>query len=228
MTEVKSRTKFRLFKADMLMTTTSLPLVPDSSFPVMIARLRDGDQEAATEVFRRFVDRLIALASRRLNARLKTKEDPEDLALSALKSFFRRDGRSNYDLATWEGLWTLLAKITVRKCIQRYRFYNAECREISREVSSGPGESEEDRQKQWLEVIGNEPTPEQATILTEMLQELTSRLNELQQTIAELFFEGYSQVEIHKKLGCSERTVGRVVARIREWLLEIESDGLKL
>src|SRR5262245_61917038 len=61
----------------------------------LLARCREGDQQAAAELFRRYADRLIALARSRLSARLARRLDPEDAVHSAYRSFFAdvREGR---------------------------------------------------------------------------------------------------------------------------------------
>jgi RNA polymerase sigma-70 factor, ECF subfamily len=199
----------------------------DPSFPLVIARLRAGDPDAASEIFRRFVHRLIALASREFDARVRSKEDPEDVVLSVLKSFFVRDGRSPFDLSDWDGLWALLATITVRKCILRRRFWNASRRNPAREVGLTNPSAGRDCQEEWREVIASGPTSEQAAVLAETLELLVSRLDEHQREIALLYFEGLSHYEISERLDCSERTVGRVVGSLRERLRELEAEDLE-
>jgi RNA polymerase sigma-70 factor, ECF subfamily len=203
-------------------TTASLPMTTDTPFEVVISRLRAGDEDAATEVFRRFVHRLIALASRQFDDRARSKEDPEDVVLSVLKSFFLRDDRSPFDLSDWEGLWALLAKITVRKCIDRRQFWKAACRDVAREVAPRPETSDDE----WMEAIARGPTPDQALVLRETLAQLVGRLHASHRGIAELYFEDYSAAEIADRCSCSERTVGRVVAEIRDALREIEAEVL--
>ncbi len=47
-----------------------------------------GQGEAATAIFERYVERLLALARTRLGARLRRRVDPEDVVQSAYRSFF--------------------------------------------------------------------------------------------------------------------------------------------
>ncbi len=196
-------------------------MTSDRSFTLVMEKLRAGDEDAAAEVFRRFVRRLIALASNQFDARVRSKEDPEDVVISVLKSFFLRDGRSPFNLSDWDGLWALLAKITVRKCIDRREFWKASCRDAAREVAP-PSESATD---EWMEAIARGPTPEQAMVLKETLTFLVRGLDPAHREIAELYFEGYSRVEIAARCPCSERTVRRVVNRIRDGLRELDAEG---
>ena len=55
----------------------------------LVARLRRGDSTAASTIYYRYVNRLIALASSRLDERMRRMVDPEEVALSACRSFFR-------------------------------------------------------------------------------------------------------------------------------------------
>ncbi len=193
----------------------------DPSFSAVISRLRAGDEEAAAEIFRRYVDRLIALASRQLDTRFRAKADPEDVVQSVYNSFFRRerDNRSPYDLSDWEGLWSLLATITIHKCFNRKEFWRAARRDVGREAVPGP---DPDSGPCW-DAIDRGPTPLQATVLSDTLEELIRRLAPSQRVMAELSFQGYTAPEVAHRCGCSERTVARVLRRIRDLLGELEA-----
>ena len=191
----------------------------DPSFEVVISRLRAGDEEAAAEIFRRYVHRLIALASRQFETRFRAKADPEDVVQSVYKSFFRRDDRSPFDLSDWDGLWSLLATITVRKCIDRRQFWRAARRDVGRETALGPDPTDE---ACW-DAVDRGPTPLQATVLTDTLEELIRRLAPHQRALAELSLQGYTAPEVAGRCGCSERTVARVLKRIKDLLGEMEA-----
>ena len=104
------------------------------SFAEVERKLCAGDQGAATEVFRRFVDRLVNLARTKLDARIRRKEDPEEVVQSVYGVFFNCHRAGKLDLATWDSLWSLLAVITVRKCVNRREYYLAKCRTVADEV----------------------------------------------------------------------------------------------
>jgi RNA polymerase sigma-70 factor, ECF subfamily len=193
----------------------------DSSFSVLMARLRDGDQEAAFQVFGKFLDRLIALASSHFDSRLRSKVDPEDVVQSVYLSFLRKMDDLPYELVDWDGLWSLLATITIRKCHDRSRFWRAARRDIASEVAI-PHDPEGIA---WWEAIDRGPTPFQALVFAETWDELISHPKPLQRNIAELAFNGYSGVEIARQCDCSERTVYRAVKNLREQLVEMDADG---
>ncbi len=194
-------------------------MVQDASLAKVMSRLREGDQDAASLIFHRFVNRLTALASGQFDNRFRAKADAEDVVQSVYKSFFLRDGRSPFDLSDWDSLWSLLATITIRKCTDRRSYWLAARRSVGRELSRGPGGSD----GSWRETLDRGPTPFQATVLTELLETILAELPDHHRTIAELSLQGYTAIEVATRAECSERTVARVVARIKDRLRAIES-----
>ena len=93
----------------------------DTGFDELMRRVRAGDDAAETEVFRRYLHRLVALAARQFDATMRERADVENVVLSAYKSFFLRNGRGEFQLNDWSELWSVLAMITVRKCAKRLR-----------------------------------------------------------------------------------------------------------
>jgi RNA polymerase sigma-70 factor (ECF subfamily) len=185
-----------------------------NSFADFLARLRGGDDAAAQELFGRFAHQLIALALRHIDAGLRHKMDPEDLVQSVYKSFFRRYGDGNLDLVNWNSLWGLLTLITVRKCAERAAYHRAECRDAAREVFPPPAE----QAAPWLEPFGREPTPLEAAVLSETVEQLFAGLDEQERAVLELSLQGYTTREISELLGRAERTVRLLREGIRHRL----------
>src|SRR5262245_8961171 len=92
---------------------------PNDSFQQLMARLRAGDDDAASAVFHRFARRLIGLARSHVDSWLQHKVDPEDVVQSVYESFFRRHQEDLFEVQSWDSLWSLLTLITVRKCLKR-------------------------------------------------------------------------------------------------------------
>src|SRR5262245_61601995 len=124
---------------------------------------------SAHEVFERFTLGLIGLARRRLDARLQHKIEPEDVVQSAYKSFFLRYGEGTIEELGWQGLWGLLTCITLRKCSDRVRYHRAGRRDISREWAPLQGEG---GAESWCDAVSREPTPEQAVVLAETVEQV--------------------------------------------------------
>jgi RNA polymerase sigma-70 factor (ECF subfamily) len=182
------------------------------SFDDVMIRLRAGDQDAAREVFQRFADRLIRLAKRRFDAVMRRKVDPEDVVQSAYKSFFHRYAAGKLEVHDWGKLWSLLVTITVRKCLDRVEYHRAERRDARREAALRPGAEET---LPWLEAIARDPTPDQAAILMETVEQLMRECSDRERPILELSLQGFTAGEISLQLGRAERSVRRLREQVR-------------
>jgi RNA polymerase sigma-70 factor (ECF subfamily) len=194
---------------------------PDESFAVLMARLRAGDEEAAARVFRQFTRRLIGLARARLAPAVRQKVDPEDVLQSAYKSFFRRHADGEFDLDGWDGLWGLLTCITLRKCLDQVEHFQAACRDVRREAA-GPSVT---RFADPWQALAREPTPPEAVLLTEAVEELLRGQVGRDRAIVSLALQGYTAAEISEQLGRPPRTVYRVLAGVKGQLLEMQAGG---
>src|SRR5262249_61199873 len=77
----------------------------------LVARWREGDQQAAAELFRRYADRLVALAKSRLSQKMARRVDPEDVVQSVYRSFFAETKEGRYEFERGGDLWHLLVTI---------------------------------------------------------------------------------------------------------------------
>jgi RNA polymerase sigma-70 factor (ECF subfamily) len=188
-------------------------MTPDASFEDLLARVRQGDDEAARRVYAHFAGRLVALARTRLEPRLQRKIDAEDVMLSVLKSFFRHHADAPFDLDGWDALWALLTRITLRKCGYQTRHFRAACRDFRREATPALEDPESSRAS-W-EAVGREPTPEQAALLADEVETLLGGLDAHDRAIVELTLQGYRPAEVAERAGAAERTVYRVLGRVR-------------
>jgi RNA polymerase sigma-70 factor, ECF subfamily len=185
----------------------------DNGFKATMVRLRSGDEQAATEVFGRYVRRLVALAGKQFDTRLRDRVDVEDAVVSACRSFFARARRGEFNLTGWDELWSLLVIITLRKCSRRLRDVKAARRDPRREIESHALEYS----GVW-QVPDRAPSPVEAAILTETTEELFRDLDPDDRPIVEYLLQGYTAEEIATRLDCSERTVRRVRRRAKQCL----------
>ena len=177
---------------------------------------------APREAFERFSRRLIGLARVHLHGRLKHKVDPEDVVQSAYKSFLIRYGDEILVAEGSEELWGLLTLITVRKCADRARYYQAECRELGREKGA-TGSS--DSNPPWVMAAGREPSPDEAAMLVETVTDVLQQLNDDERRIVELSLQGYSTQEISEQTGRAERSVRRLRERVRKLLEQQQAEA---
>ncbi len=194
-------------------------MAKDDGFLDLMGRLDDGDPGAASEVFGRFSRRLIVLAGRQFGARTSHRADPEGVVQSVFRSFFGRYQRGEFELADWERLWALLTVITLRKCRRRREYLRAGRRDFEREAN-GPSAS---RSGGGWEVPDREPTPLEAAMLAETIEQLLSGLEGPDLDVVLLSLQDYTAREIAARLGCSERTVRRVRERAKYRLCRMQA-----
>jgi len=190
-------------------------MAESASFDDLKKRLAAGDQSAAEEILSRFARRLIALAKTRLSPTLRRKIDPEDVLQSVWKSFFRRQSKDELELHGWDSLWGLLAIITIRKCGRAAAYFGAAQRDSHRETWRAPKPDESIR---LCEPMANDPTPAEAAALNELLEETMRPLRPRDRVILSLRLQGYEIEEISAEVGCTERTVYRMLAEIKKRL----------
>jgi RNA polymerase sigma-70 factor, ECF subfamily len=196
-------------------------MTSEPSFDDVMRRLQKGDPGAASAVFARFVRRLVALARHRLDQRMLRKEDPEEIVQSVYRSFFRRHADGQFAIENWDSAWALLALITLRKCGNRIEYYRAGCRDVLRDVPMQPADDDLNASRVAWEAVASGPSPSQAAMLTETVEQLMAELDDRDRVILSLKLQGRTVNEISEEAGCAMRTVGRSLDKIRRKLSKI-------
>ena len=178
----------------------------------LLARWQAGDQEAAAQMFRRYAQRLIALARSRLSGKLAQRLDPEDVVQSAYRSFFAGARHGQYDLQRGGDLWRLLVGITLHKLHDQVKRHSADKRDVAAENSFGSEDSLWDIDSV---IFARGPSPAEAVALVDELEQVMRRLEPLQRRILEMRLQGFSLQEIATDTQRCPRTVRRTLARIR-------------
>lgn len=186
-----------------------------------------GDEQMAAMVWDEYFGKLVRLARRKLEGMPLRDVDEEDVALSAMKSFYQGMLEHKFDaLAGRDDLWKLLVTITARKATAKLRRHYAQ----KRGGGGVRGESffahvnDGEHYGGSGEVLGREPTPELAERVAENCSHYLDLLDdETLRQIALMTLEGYRTEEIAVKLGCVRRTVERKLERIRDiWTRDLE------
>jgi RNA polymerase sigma-70 factor (ECF subfamily) len=186
----------------------------DLSFNNLFVGLRAGHQSAAAKVVADYTRRLIAVARNRLR-RFRAREDPEDVLQSVFKSFFLRCEQGQYQLEGHEDLWRLLVRLTLNKCGHHIDYHGAACRDPDREVAAhSPGDSSS---QEW-EALAREPSPAEAAILIETVEQLLRDMKPHQREIVRLGLEGQGSAEIARHVRLAQKTVQRGLKEARDWL----------
>jgi len=172
---------------------------------------RAGNQRAADVLVRRYMARLTALARSRLSARLSRRLDPEDIVLSAWRSFFVAADQQRIAVPDDGNLWPLLVTMTLHKLARQSSRHHAARRSVQSETSNPSEEA-------WQNAVASDPSPEQAVAVLDELESLMSRLSVLDREVVTRRLEGEPQAAIATALQCSERTVRRALQRAGQLL----------
>lgn len=180
--------------------------------------LSEGDAEAANKIWNDYFSKLVRLARRKLGGIPNRDSDEEDIAISAMNSFYQGLAQHKFDhIHNRDDLWKLLVTITVRKVTAKRRSHFAQKRGGGRVRGESAFEHQVDAEHGLACILGSEPTPELAVSVAENCRLMLDQLqDEKLRQVALWTLEGYCTEEIAEKLGCVRRTVERKLERIRE------------
>jgi DNA-directed RNA polymerase specialized sigma24 family protein len=184
-----------------------------------LGAIKNGEAAAAQKLWEAYYRRLVGLARRRLGSAPRGGGYEEDVALSALNSFFAGVTHGRFpQLSDRDDLWRLLVLITARKAIDQINHERRKKRRPDSVVQVWADADLDDSEGEGAlaQVIGNEPTPEFAAQFAEEYERRLHSLNSPElRSVAVWKMEGFTNGEIAQKLGCVERSVERKLNLIR-------------
>lgn len=155
------------------------------------------DQEAATELYRRYVQRLLKQAG---SLRASQNYVEESAYLSAFGSVLRRAGEMKFYFDHDDWLWRLLATISKRKMIARYR--------RQKELTGGDALSD-------VAVFAEgDPTPDEVATFNDLRRELWAALQNRERVYLEMREQGFNQKEIAAEMKVDPRQVRRIARAV--------------
>ncbi|OAI48953.1 hypothetical protein AYO44_06610 [Planctomycetaceae bacterium SCGC AG-212-F19] len=184
----------------------------------LMAQWCQGNERAAAELFQRYASQLIALARSRLSAKLNRRLDPEDIVLSAYRSFFAGARQGQFEIERGGDLWRLLVAMTLRKLFRQVKRNARQKRAVGKERHG-------DRYGLSAQMLAREPSPLEAVALADELEQLMERLQPVQRRMLELRLQGCNLFEIAAASKRSERTVRRVLETIKEHLEKADAES---
>jgi RNA polymerase sigma-70 factor (ECF subfamily) len=163
-------------------------------FTDFIRRIRAGDEQAATELVRRYEPII------RRTVRLKLEDpglsrlfDSMDVCQSVLASFFVRAAAGQYDLKRPEQLINLLVTMTRNKLATAARRQHRQRRDYRRAVSDGTDT--------LANVADTSPSPSEQVEYQELLSRFRQGLSDEERAIADLRNQGLAWSEVAARLG---------------------------
>src|SRR4051812_29407487 len=193
----------------------------EDSITRWLQQLKDGDREAARQLWEQYRQRLVSLARDRLHDVRRGAADEEDVALGAFDSFHRGVQAARFPrLDDRDDLWRVLVVITVRKALPRRA---AETR--ARRGGRLRRNFSELTPAELTAVCAVEPGPELAAQFADETRRMMVELGDpTLRSVAQWKLEGYTNAEVAARLGCSVPTVERKLQRIR--IIWEDSSGL--
>lgn len=180
----------------------------DTNSRELVQRLRDGQELAATELFDRYVLRLVQLVQKRISQKLASRFEADDIVQSTYRSFFLRVQDDQFVFQRSGDLWRLLASIAIAKLRKKAAFHRAAKRDYQRELP-----------ELLPEMVQNEqPAPDHEVALLDLVQQVMQDGSERERAILQHRLRGDSIQEIAKQQQRSERTVRRILSEIQSRL----------
>jgi RNA polymerase sigma factor (sigma-70 family) len=187
----------------------------DERWQRMIAGLRDGDSAVLGDFCRHYGEMLHGLARKHLPRAIQRRVGPEDVVQSVCRTFLMRARRGEFQLNDSDDLWGLLCAITLTKVREQTRFHLRQRRGLDREQVLTPAE---DGSGSGPQPVAAGADPAEAAAFADCFQQLIAGLDEEERQVVDLKLQDCTQEEIAARLGCSERTVRRLLKRVQAHL----------
>lgn len=188
----------------------------ESSDRSLLIRYRRGDNDAATELYLRYANRLRALSMARTSEALKTRVDSEDVVQSVFRTFFRRVSKGQYDVPEGNELWKLLLVIGLNKIRAMAIYHGAGKRDVAKTMQLESGAE--------LPAGEVDSDGESLSVLRMTIEELLGQLPAQYREIVDQRIAGFEVREIAEATKRSKRTVERILQAFREKLSELITD----
>ncbi len=175
-------------------------------FALLMARVRAGDQDAATELVRRYEPEVRRVVHLQLSdSRLRRALDTMDVCQSVLANFFARAAAGQFDLSGPEQLVKLLVTMARNKLRDRVRRERRARRDERRLVAGDEGA---------LEALpGHEPTPSRVVGGQELLEAVRHRLSGEERYLAEQRALGRDWADLAAERGSTPEALRKRLAR---------------
>jgi RNA polymerase sigma-70 factor, ECF subfamily len=179
----------------------------------MIDGLRDGTRTVVREFCDRYGKSLERLAEKHLSGGMRRRVGAEDVVQSACRTFLRRAQIGEFELADAEGLWGLLCAIALTKVREQTRYHLRQKRGLDREVHQADVSASDARR--LFDRADDEPTPAEAAEFADQFTQLVAGLDDEERQLVDLKLQQFTNEEIAERMGCSERTVRRILKRVQ-------------
>jgi RNA polymerase sigma factor (sigma-70 family) len=179
----------------------------------LVRGLREGDPQIVEEFCEQYGALLQQLADKHLSEDLRRRVGPEDVVQSVCRTFLRRARAGEFELADSEGLWRLLCAITLTKVHEQARFHQRHKRAAGQEVRLTSLAA--DSSAKGFDPVDPSPSPAEAAEFADQFRQLMASFDDQERRFVDLKLQQCTNVEVAARLGCSERTVHRILKRVQ-------------
>lgn len=184
---------------------------PQPDFSTLLAKARQGDQEALAYLSRQYEPKLRIVARVLLGPALRPYLDSTDLVQSVHRSLMLGIKRQQFDIAGPENLVALALTLVRRKVARKWR-------RMQRQQRLDCGRADTGDFAHLLTSLSGADNPARTAELREQVDHVCSNLDETERKIFELRSQGYSTAEIACQLGLNGGTLRVRMTRLRQRL----------
>ena len=170
------------------MSTESSPAPPDDEFLALLARVRQSDESAASELVRRYERAVLRSVRSRLGRNMRGALDSADVLQSVHRSLLVGLKNERYQVASPQQLIGLAVVMVQRKVARQWRKLKRLPTTTFDDISRGQDSPID-------QIASDDPTPSQVASAAELLERFLSQLDELDQQLVRFKLNGLSSVE---------------------------------
>jgi RNA polymerase sigma factor (sigma-70 family) len=179
-----------------------------STFNDLIRRVRAGDEDAATELVKRYEPAIRrAVRFRMADTRLERMMDSMDICQSVFASFFERTAAGQFDLEQPEQLMKLLMTMARNKLANQAQGLQRQCRDYRRVSNAELDERQ---------VAADQSSPSMHVAGKELIFHADRLLSEDERQLRDLRKEGLDWGTIARQLGSTPEALRKKLARAME------------
>jgi RNA polymerase sigma-70 factor (ECF subfamily) len=180
-----------------------------AEFARLMQRVRDGDPQAAHEVFERYSEAIRRVVRRYLHQRLRAQYDSIDILQTVWASFFQVPPE-RYTFETPEALVKYLSQMAHHKAVNAYRRGQAAAkRDLTRQVPL----YESTQELEMADPV-RQPTPSQLVIAAEHWERIIDGQPPRVREALELLRLGHTKREVADRLGLHPKSIHRLLEKL--------------
>lgn len=181
----------------------------------MIDGLRSGENAAIGAFIERYGRSLERVADKNIATQMGRRFGADDIVQSVCRTFVRRAQGGEFQLDDSESLWRLLCAITLTKVRENARFHLRQKRSLAQETHPSASADEERDVEALMGAVAG-PGPGELAEFADTFASILGELDDEERRVIDMKLQQQENDEIAETLGCSERTVRRLLGRLQE------------